>query len=51
MKNEELEESSYWMELLTDAEIVRSEDLYPTVQECSELIAIFITIINRAFCL
>ena len=44
----ELEESSYWMELLTEGDISRSENLAPATQECNELTAIFITIINRA---
>jgi four helix bundle protein len=44
----ELEESSYWMELLAEGNIVPSEPVLPVAQECNELTAIFITIINRA---
>ncbi|HYY29614.1 MAG TPA: four helix bundle protein [Chthoniobacterales bacterium] len=44
----ELEESSYWMELLAEGNIVQSEALLQIVQECNELTAIFVTIINRA---
>jgi len=44
----ELEESAYWMELLTEGNIVRPEALLPIAQECNELTAIFVTIINRA---
>jgi four helix bundle protein len=44
----ELEESSYWLELLVEAEIVGSKKLSSLRQECKELIAIFVTILNRA---
>jgi four helix bundle protein len=40
----ELEESAYWLELLVDAGIVDSEQLSPLLQECDELIAIFVAI-------
>jgi four helix bundle protein len=44
----ELEESAYWLELLVDAGIVRSDKLSSLREECDELTAIFVTIINRA---
>jgi len=44
----ELEESSYWMELLIDAGVVGSDQLSSLLKECDELTAIFVTIINRA---
>lgn len=44
----ELEESSYWLELLTDGKIVPSEKLQPLRDECHQLIAIFVTIIKKA---
>jgi four helix bundle protein len=44
----ELQESAYWLELLVDAGLVRSHKLSSLLQECDELIAIFVTIINRA---
>jgi four helix bundle protein len=44
----ELEESAYWMELLTEGNIIQPEALLPIAQECNELTAIFVTIINRA---
>jgi four helix bundle protein len=44
----ELEESAYWLELLVDSEIVASDNLSCLRRECGELIAIFVTIINRA---
>src|ERR1700747_937794 len=44
----ELEESAYWLELLVEAGIMGSDRLCSLRQECKELIAIFVTIINRA---
>jgi four helix bundle protein len=44
----ELEESAYWMELLVEGDIVQPEALLSVAQECNELTAIFVTIINRA---
>jgi four helix bundle protein len=40
----ELEESAYWLELLVDAGVVTSDELAPLLQECDELIAIFVAI-------
>ena len=44
---QELEESIYWMELMIDSEIFSEEKLSPLMKESEELIAIFITIINK----
>jgi four helix bundle protein len=44
----ELEESSYWLELLVESEVVRAEKLAPLRQECEELTAIFVTILKRS---
>ena len=44
----EIEESSYWLELLVESEIVSAEKLAPLRQECEELTAIFVTILKRA---
>ncbi|HEY3321099.1 MAG TPA: four helix bundle protein [Planctomycetota bacterium] len=40
---QELEETTYWMELLADAEIVKAELLSSLMQEASELTAILVT--------
>lgn len=40
---QELEESSYWMELLIDAEIVNQSKLQNLIDEAGELTAILIT--------
>lgn len=45
---QELEESVYWMELLTDAKIVMPEKLQGLIQEANELLAIFVSLSNRA---
>ena len=44
----ELEETSYWIELLIAAGIVSPEKLAALRQECDELIAIFVTIVRRS---
>lgn len=44
---QELEESSYWMELLVESCIVKSEKLTSLIQEADELNAIFTTCIKR----
>ena len=44
----ELEETAYWLELLVDGKIVAPEKLSNLRQECSELIAIFVTILKRS---
>ncbi|MEA2571775.1 MAG: hypothetical protein QOI24_3776 [Acidobacteriota bacterium] len=44
---QELDETSYWLELLADAKIVRATRLAPLQQEASELTAIFVTIVKK----
>jgi four helix bundle protein len=43
----ELDETEYWLELLVDEGIVRSAKMNALLDETSQLIAIFITIINK----
>jgi four helix bundle protein len=43
----ELEESSYWLELLVDGGLVPSDRLQSLRTECDELTAIFVTIIRQ----
>jgi len=44
----ELEETGYWLELLVDGSVVPSDKLSSLRQECDELTAIFVTILNRS---
>jgi len=44
----ELEESSSWMKLLVDDGVLRSGQVSSLLKEFDELIAIFVTNINRA---
>lgn len=41
---QELEETTYWLELLCDAEILTQTQLAELLDECNQLIAIFTTI-------
>lgn len=45
---QELAESVYWLELLTDAGLVLPQRLTSLTSEANELIAIFVTLSNRA---
>jgi len=45
--NHQLDESAYWLELLAEASIVKQENLAPLQKETDELIAIFVTIVNK----
>ena len=45
---QELEESIYWMELLSDAALIAPQKLDSLIAEANELIAIFVTLSNRA---
>ena len=45
---QELDETSYWLELILESEIVQSEDLIILRNETEELIAIFVTIAKTA---
>ncbi len=44
----ELDETAYWLELLVEAAVVAESRLSPLLDETSQLIAIFVTIIKRA---
>src|SRR5271155_714449 len=46
----ELEETSYWLELLVDAEIVLSDRLASLQNECNQLIATLTTISKKVKC-
>jgi four helix bundle protein len=43
----ELDESSYWFELLVETETVASASIEPLKKECNELLAIFTTIATK----
>jgi four helix bundle protein len=45
---QELDETQYWLELISDSEIFPTKRLAPLHQEADELIAIFVTITKRA---
>jgi four helix bundle protein len=45
---QELEESSYWLELLVEAEIISAEKLNPLMAEANELMAILVTCVKKA---
>ena len=45
---QELEESSYWMELLVEASIVPNERLAPLLDEANQLAAILTTCVKNA---
>lgn len=44
----ELEETTYWLELLVEGKIVPAETVAAIRQECEELIGIFVTILKRS---
>ena len=44
----ELEETAYWLELLSETNCAASERLSVICQECDELTAIFVTILERS---
>jgi four helix bundle protein len=44
----ELEETAYWLELLLEANVASSDMLSGVYRECTELIAIFVTIIKHS---
>ena len=44
---QEIEETCYWLELLGESGIVKSESLAPLRQEANELLAIFVSIVNK----
>src|SRR5215469_9861425 len=44
----ELEETAYWLELLSEGGIVSPEKIATLQRECDELIAIFVTILKHS---
>ena len=44
---QELEETQYWLELLSESEIVPADRLTPLLQEADELTAILVTCVKR----
>jgi four helix bundle protein len=44
---QELDETIYWLELLTEAGFVKEELLKPLMEEADQLIAIFVTIVKK----
>ena len=44
---QELDETDYWIEILSDGGYVRSEQLRPLKSETDELIAILVTIVRK----
>jgi len=44
----ELEETGYWLELLSEAGIATGDELQKLRTECDELTAIFVTILKRS---
>jgi len=44
----ELDETAYWLELLTDSETIPAPRLAPLQDECNQLLAIFTTISKKA---
>ena len=44
----ELEETAYWLELLSEANVLSSDKLSAVYRECKELIAIFVTILKHS---
>jgi four helix bundle protein len=44
----ELEETAYWLELLLEANLVSADKLSAVYSECTELIAIFVTIVKHS---
>ena len=45
---QELEESSYWLELMSDAQLFKATRLTPLMKEADELIAILTTCVKNA---
>ena len=45
---EETDESLYWLEILSETQIVKADLLEPLMEEASELVAIFVTSLKTA---
>lgn len=44
----ELEETAYWLELLCEGNILTAERPFPLMDECDQLISIFVAIIKKS---
>ena len=44
---QELDETIYWLELLSESGIVKAERLKPLLDECEELTAMFVTMVKN----
>jgi four helix bundle protein len=44
---QELEESSYWLELLSESGLLRDDRLAPLMRETNELTAMFVTMVRK----
>jgi four helix bundle protein len=44
---QELDESDYWLDMLVDGKYVPEKRLLPLIQETDELIAIFVSMVNK----
>ncbi len=44
----EADETLYWLELLSDEQVVAAKRLAPLIEEANELVSIFVTISKRA---
>lgn len=45
---EEADETLYWLELLAETQIIKGEFLMPLMSEANELVAIFVSSLNKA---
>ena len=45
---EETDETLYWLELLAETQIMKTEILMPIMREANELMAIFVASLNKA---
>jgi four helix bundle protein len=45
---EETDETLYWLELIIETEIMKASLLNPLMEECRELLAIFVASMNTA---
>ncbi len=45
---QELDETQYWLELISDSGLIKPSRLSPLTRECEELIAMFVTMVTNA---
>jgi four helix bundle protein len=45
---EEADETSFWLELIKDMDIVETQDLNPILKECNEIVAIVVSSIKSS---